>query len=132
MANRFSSIVSLPAVGKPVFIEVAGSSEYSVIGADDIAELTRTLLYAPSPGYPVYNVAGPTVSLAQIADQVRQYLPDARIEFGHESGDLDLAERISCERARKEFGFSPAPLAELVLNNINEARAEAGLKPVKP
>jgi len=131
VANRFSSIVSLPAVGKPAFIEVEGSSAYSIVGAEDIAELTRILLYAPSPSYPIYNVAGQPVSLEQIVNQVRQYIPDAKIEFGHESGDLNLSEKISCERAGKEFGFSPRPLAELVLHSINEARIEVGLAPIK-
>ena len=101
------------------------------MGSEDIAEFARILLYAPSPSYPVYNVAGPQVSLEQIAEQVRQYIPDAKIEFGHESGELDLSEKLSGERARKEFGFSPRTLPELVLNHINEARIEAGLTPIK-
>lgn len=131
VSKRFSAIVTLPATGQPVTIEVKAASEYSVITPDDVASFTVTLLKAPSPKYRVYNVAGPTVTLEQIASQVRRYLPDARIEFGEGSGDLKVAQRISVARAKEEFGFVPMPLARAVLTHINNARLEAGLKPLK-
>ena len=132
VAKRFSSLVSLPAVGKPVSIEVEGSSTYPLIYIDDIVELTRILLHALAPKHNIYNIAGPPTSLEQVVEQVRQYIPDAKIEFGHEDGYLAGPRRISIARAKEEFGLSLTPLKDAVLKHINEARRQAGLGPIKP
>lgn len=129
--KRFSSIVSLPAVGKPAFIEAQGSSTCSLICVDDLAELTRILLHAPSPRYRIYNVAGPPVNFEQVANQVRQYIPGAKIEFGQEPQVTALPWKVSSIRAKDEFGFSIRPLEEAVLMHINDARKESGLKPIE-
>ena len=38
---------------------------------------------------------------------------------------------LSMARAREDFGFSCMPLEEAVLIHINDARQDAGLKPIK-
>ena len=131
VAKWFSSLVSLPAIGKPVSFEVAGASTHALVYVGDVVNFIRTLLHAPSPRYAVYNVAGSPTSLAQIAEQVRKYIPDAQIEFGREPGELPSAVKISCARAKEEFGFSPMPLEDVVLSHINDARIEAGLTSIK-
>ncbi len=132
VSKKFSEIVSLPATGKPVFIEEEGSHTYSLISADDVAELTRILLRAPSPKYTIYNVAGPPESLGHVANTARQYIPDAKIEFGHESEGPGLVTKISMDRSKDEFSFSLTPLKDTVFKHINEARLEAGLDSIKP
>ena len=129
--DRFSLLVSLPAVGKPVSIPDEGSSVYTLSYIDDIVEVSHSLLYAPSPKYTMYNVAGPAVSLSQVAEQVYQYIPDAKIEFGDKPGKKTAPTRINISRAKEEFGFSPTPLKDAVLRHINDARWEAGLEPLK-
>ena len=130
VSKRFSHIVSFPAIGKPVFIEQEGSSSYTLICVDDIVELTRLLLHTPSPKYNMYNVAGPSTSLDEVANAVRQYIPDAKIEFGRESGYLSTPTKISMARSKEEFGFSLTPLTDAVFKHINDARAEADLEPL--
>jgi nucleoside-diphosphate-sugar epimerase len=132
VAKRFSSLVSFPAVGKPVSIEVEGSNTYTLIYIDDIVELTRSLLHASSPKHSIYNIAGPPTSLEQVAEQVRKYIPDAKINFGHENGYIAGPRRISIARAKGEFGVTLTPLKDAVLKNINEARVEVGLELIKP
>ncbi len=127
----FSDIVSLPAVGEPMRYEIDGKSLWSLLCPDDIAEFTRLLLHAPSSPHPVYNLGGPPLSLRDVADAVRRYIPDAQITFGDERGREELPWKVSCARAQEDFGFSVMPLEEAVLIHINDARLEAGLPPIR-
>lgn len=132
----FSDIVSLPAVGKPFSVEDDGKSLHSLASADDVAEFIRILVKAPASSHPAYNIGGPPSSLRTVADAVRRYIPEARIEFGSQTLFIDSARqglpwRLSMARAREDFGFSCMPLEEAVLIHINDARLEAGLRPIK-
>ncbi len=74
--------------------------------------------------------------MRQLADIVRRYIPDARIEFGAKAppenqGDYGLPWRASCDLAREDLGFNLMSLEEAVLIHINDARLEAGLPPIK-
>lgn len=131
----FSDIVSLPAVGLPFSVEVDGTSLHSLASTDDVAALLRILIKLPSSPHPAYNIGGPPTSLRTVASAVRRYLPDASIEFGEKSVQVESARggipyRISMDMARGDFGFSCMPLEEAVLIHINDARAEAGLAPL--
>jgi len=131
-----SDIISLPAVGKPVSLDIDGKALFSFVYADDIGRITAAILKSPSSPHPVYNVGGPPASLLDVAAIVRRYIPDARIEFGNQpmvgpgKGAL-LPWKVSCARAKEDFGFSVMPLEEAVLMHINDARLEAGLEPLK-
>lgn len=127
----FSDIVSLPAVGKPVHLECTGNWEFSTILSDEVGEFTRLALHADSSAHSAYNLGGPPVTLRDFAAAVKRYIPDADITFGDEPEDCELPWRVNCDRAREDFGFSLMPLEEAVLKHINEARAEAGMEPLK-
>ena len=134
--KQFSELVSLPAVGKPFAVEMDGTAQASLSSADDVAELTTILIKAPSSPHPVYNVGGPPTSMRDVAKAVRKYLPDARIEFGKQPppgdrGRSGLPWKVSYARAKEDLGLSLMPLEEAVLIHINDARLEAGLKPIK-
>ena len=133
----FSDLVSLPAVGKPFKTEMDGAMPAALSSADDVAALARLLIKAPSSPHPVYNIASKPTPMKDIAKAVRKYLPDARIEFGPPATITDeppkggLPGRASMKRAKDDLGFSLMPLEESVLLHINDARLEAGLKPIK-
>jgi nucleoside-diphosphate-sugar epimerase len=130
----FSDVVSLPAVGKPAIFEVDGTSLLSPFSTDDLAAFIRILLHAKSSKYPVYNVGGPPASMRDVADIVRKYIPNARIEFGQQrpmGGRHGLPWKVSMARATKEFGFTCMPLEKAVLIHINDARLDAGLEPIR-
>ena len=132
----FSDIVSLPAVGMPFSTESDGTDPHSLSSADDVGELIRLLVKAPSSPHPAYNVGGPPYSLRDVAAVVRRYIPDAVIEFGKKSPPPDrdksgIPWKLSSARARDDFGFSCMPLEQAVLIHINDARTEAGLEPLK-
>ena len=132
----FSDLVSVPAAGQPFSVPMDGTGGAALSSADDVAALTRLLIKAPSSPHPVYNIASQPTSMIEIAAVVKKYLPDTRITFGPPAPPTPpqkggLPGRASMDRAKEDLGFSLMPLEESVLLHINDARLEAGLKPVK-
>ncbi|OGO30136.1 MAG: hypothetical protein A2Z29_07515 [Chloroflexi bacterium RBG_16_56_11] len=135
-AQYWSDLPSNCALGRPFAMEGDGKGLSSLVAADDVAEFTRVLIKAPSSPHPVYNVGGPATSLRDMAKVVKKYIPDAKITFGKRpmmdpEGKFGLPWLVSGKRAKKDFKFSCLPLEKAVLIHINDARLEAGLKPIK-
>ena len=135
-AQFWSDIPSNCAVGKPFSMEGDGKGLSSLVSADDLAEITKILIKAPSSPYPVYNVGGPPKSPRDLAEVVKKYIPDAKITFGKRpmmdpEGKFGLPWLVSEKRAKDDFGFSCMPIEKAVLLHINDARLEAGLKPIQ-
>lgn len=133
--KQFSDLVSLPAVCRPFSTEMDGLSPSALSSADDVAALTRILIKTDSSPHPTYNIASSPTTMMEIAKVVLKYIPDARIEFGHQSPPAEAAKmglpwKVSTVRAREDFEFSLMPLEEAVLTHINDARLEAGLIPI--
>jgi len=135
-AQHWSDMPSLCAVGKPFSMAGDGKGLASLVSADDVAEFTRLLIKADSSPHPLYNVGGPPRTPRDMAAAIKKHIPDARITFGKEKmtdneSKFGLPWLVSGERAKKDFGFSCLPLEKAVLVHINDARLEAGLKPIK-
>ncbi|HEY93951.1 MAG TPA: NAD(P)-dependent oxidoreductase [Dehalococcoidia bacterium] len=136
MIKNYSDLVSFPAVGMFFSIDQDGTSKTSLFTPDDIGTFTRLLLHVDASPHPAYNVGGPPTSMRQVAEVVRKYIPDAKIEFGNipppeNRGKFGIPWRASSERARQDFGFSLLTLEEAVKIHINDARSEAGLELIK-
>ncbi len=135
-AQFWSDMPSNCALGKPFSMEGDGRGLASLVAADDVAEFTRLLVKAPSSPHPVYNVGGPPQTPRDMAAVIKKYIPDAKITFGKQpmmdkEGRTGLPWLVSGARAKKDFGFTCLTLEKAVLININDARLEAGLKPIK-
>jgi nucleoside-diphosphate-sugar epimerase len=135
-AQYWSDMPSAAAVGKPFSMEGDGKGLSSLVSADDVAEFTKILIKAPSSPHPVYNVGGPPKSPRDMAEVVKKYIPEAKITFGKrpmmdKEGKFGLPWLVSMKRAIEDFGFSCLPIEKAVLLHINDARLEAGLKPIK-
>ena len=135
-AHHWSDIPSNAALGKPYAMEGDGTDLSSLVSADDLAEITRRLIKAESTPHPVYNVGGPAVSPRDLVKAVKKYIPDAKITFGKKKqwnpeGKSGLPWLVSEKLAKKDLGFSCMPMEKAVLIHINDARLEAGLKPIK-
>jgi nucleoside-diphosphate-sugar epimerase len=135
-AQYWSDMPSFCAVGKPFSMEGDGRGLASLVSADDLAEFTRILIKAPSSPHPVYNVGGPPQSPRDLASVVRQYIPDAKIIFGKKpmmdkEGKFGLPWLVSGKQAKTDFKFSCMPMEKAVLIHINDARLEAGMKPLR-
>jgi nucleoside-diphosphate-sugar epimerase len=133
-AQYWSDMPSCAAVGKPFKMEMDGKSLSSLVAGDDLGAFTRLLIKAPSSPNPAYNVGGPPYSARDLAKVVKKFFPDARIEFGTQVppfGRGGLPWLVSMAKARKDFGFECMPIEEAVKIHINDARLEAGLRPMK-
>jgi nucleoside-diphosphate-sugar epimerase len=90
------------------------------------------VIMTDKPQHWVYNTGGIAISLGEIADMVREFLPDAQITFEKETGGKEISGNYLIDNSRlvQEFGMQYRPYRERVLQIINEVRREAGLPPV--
>ena len=98
------------------------------IHVEDIAEAFVRVSLADSSHYPIYNSGGHPISLGDLADMVREFLPDAQISFANEGG-LEESGNYLVDNSRllDEFELQYAPFRQRVQEIINEVRADSGL-----
>ena len=103
------------------------------IHVDDIAEVFVRVLLADAPRYNIYNSGGTPISLGELADMVRSFLPAAQISFEHEQGGKERSGNYLIDNSRlvNEFEIDYAPFTQRVLQIINEVRQDGGLPLVK-
>ena len=115
------------ARGKPVHLPKKGFMRL-LIHVEDIAEVFTRVLLADKPKYDVYNSGGIPVSLGELADVVRGFLPDAQITFAQEGGREESGNYlVDWSRLASEFGIEYPGLHTRVLEIINDVRREEGL-----
>jgi nucleoside-diphosphate-sugar epimerase len=123
--------ITQPARGKPVSFSYKDAMRCPV-HVDDIAEVFTRVLLTDQPKHTIYNTGGTAISLGELADIVRGFLPDARIEFDHESGGREQSGNYLIDNRRlvEEFGIQYRPFRDRVRQIINEIRAQEGLPEV--
>jgi nucleoside-diphosphate-sugar epimerase len=122
-----------PARGKSVRFPYKDAMRCPV-HVDEIAEIFARVIMTDTPKHWVYNTGGVAISLGELADIVREFLPDAQIGFDHETGGRDLSGNYLIDNTRlvEEFGIQYRPYRERVLQIINDIRAEQNLPPLSP
>jgi nucleoside-diphosphate-sugar epimerase len=115
------------ARGKPVHLPQKGLMRL-LVHVEDMAEIFARLLLAEAPRHHLYNSGGHPVSLGELADIVRGFLPDAQITFAKEGGREESGNYlVDWSRLAKEFGIEYPGLHTRVLEVINEVRQTEGL-----
>jgi nucleoside-diphosphate-sugar epimerase len=115
------------ARGRPVHLPKKGLMR-TLIHVEDIAEVFVRVLLAEAPRHHLYNSGGIPVSLGELADIVRGFLPDAQITFAQEGGREDSGNYlVDWSRLAKEFGIEYPGLPTRVLEVINDVRRQEGL-----
>lgn len=99
------------------------------IHVEDIAEVFVRVLLADAPRYPIYNSGGTVISLGELAEMVREFIPEARITFEHETGGKERSGNylVDNSRLRQEFEVEYPPFRQRVLEIINDIRRDEGL-----
>ena len=99
------------------------------IHVDDISEVFVRVLLADAPRYTLYNSGGTAISLGDLADLVREFIPDAQIHFEQEQGGKESSGNYLIDNSRllSEFEVEYPPFKERVLQIINEVRRDEGL-----
>ena len=120
-------IMTEPARGKPVHLPQKGLMRL-LVHVEDMAEIFARVLLAEAPRHSLYNSGGIPVSLGELADIVRGFLPDAQITFASEGGREDSGNYlVDNTRLGKEFGIEFPGLHTRVLEVINDVRRSEGL-----
>jgi nucleoside-diphosphate-sugar epimerase len=102
------------------------------VHVDEVAEIFARVIMSDKPKEWIYNTGGVAISLGEIADMVREFLPDARISFDKDIGGKEISGNYLIDNTRlvQEFGVQYRPYRERVLQIINEVRREQGLPAV--
>src|SRR5216684_407303 len=120
-------IMTEAARGKPVHLPKKGLMRL-LIHVEDMAEVFARILLADAPRHALYNSGGIPVSLGELADIVREFLPGARITFEKDGGREESGNYlVDNSRLCKEFGIGYPPLATRVLEVLNDVRREEAL-----
>ena len=125
-------IMTEAARGKPVHLPKKGLMRL-LVHVEDMAEVFARVLLADAPRHDLYNSGGIPVSLGELADIVRGFLPDAKITCAQEGGREDSGNYlVDNSRLATEFGIEYPGLHTRVLEVINDVRRQEGLPPVPP
>jgi nucleoside-diphosphate-sugar epimerase len=115
------------ARGKPVHLPKKGLMRL-LVHVEDMAEVFARILLAEAPRHHLYNSGGIPVSLGELADIVRGFVPGALITFAQEGGREDSGNYlVDNSRLTKEFGVEYPGLHTRVLEVINDVRQQEGL-----
>ena len=119
--------ITYPASGEPIRFPHKALMRLP-IHVEDIAEAFVRVLLADSSHYPIYNSGGAAISLGDLADMVREFLPGADISFDSEGGLEESGNYlVDNSRLRDEFEIEYAPFRSRVLEIINDVRRDNGL-----
>ena len=98
--------------------------------ASGVVDPARQFREADAPRHETYNSGGTPISLAELAALVREFLPDAEINFEAETGGRESSGNFMIDNSRliEEFGVQYAPLRQRVKEVINAIREDEGLE----
>ena len=121
----------LPARGEPVRFPHADTMTLP-LHVEDIAEVFVRVTLAEQTAHEIYNSGGHSTNLADLADLVRDVLPDAEITFDADEGGHDASGLFLMDNSRlvEEFEVEYAPFAQRVRETINDVRRSEGLPEV--
>jgi nucleoside-diphosphate-sugar epimerase len=125
------NIITEPARGNAISFPFKDAMRCP-IHVDDIAEVFVRVLLSDTPKHRIYNSGGVAISLGEIADIVRSYLPDAQIGFTKEIGGRAASGNYLIDNTRlvSEFGVQYRPYRDRVLQIINDVRRANRLAPI--
>tara|TARA_B100000965_G_scaffold168699_1_gene140714 strand:+ start:3821 stop:4798 length:978 start_codon:yes stop_codon:yes gene_type:complete len=119
---------TLPAIGKPVSLPFPKDNKDNFIYVDDCAEQMVLLALKDKLNYFAYNTGSETVSGVQLAEIIKELVPNAEITFEPNANYTPFIDEQNDERIRKEISFIPRSLKEGIKAHMNEAREYNNLK----
>ena len=121
-------MMSLPAIGKPVNMQFDPNEASPMIHAEDAAEIFVQVSLSNNLQHPIYISGGHLATIQDIANIVKEYIPEAQITTGDRP--VPHVYLVDNSRMLSDIGYEMAPLRVRVLEHMNDARAEAGLPPL--
>ena len=121
-------MMSLPAVGKPISMPFHQDEPSPMIHAEDAAEIFVRVALSGHLNHRVYISGGHLCTIREMADIVREFIPDAQITTGDQA--VPHIYLVDNSRMLADIGYELAPLRVRVLEHINDSRREAGMDPI--
>ena len=121
-------MMSLPAIGKPVNMQFDPNEASPMIHAEDAAEIFVQVSLSNNLQHPIYISGGHLATIQDIANIVKEYIPEAQITTGDRP--VPHVYLVDNSRMLSDIGYEMAPLRVRVLEHMNDARVEAGLPPL--
>ena len=118
-------MVSLPAIGQPVSMAFDPQEASPMIHAEDAAEIFVEVALKQELSHQVYISGGHLATIQDMADTVREFIPDAQITTGDRP--VPHVYLVDNSRMLADIGYEMPPLRVRVLEHINDARREAGM-----
>lgn len=131
-ASTFTAVIEDPARGESVTVGPADHL-FDWQHAADAAQAFRRGAFADEADLSRrwYNVCGERATLREVADIVRDLLPEADIGLERD-GDRSWTHAMRMDSAREDLGYDPQyDLRSGVRQYVNVVRREAGLAPVE-
>ena len=122
-------MISLPAIGQPVSMNFSPDEASPMIHAEDAAEIFVRVALGTNLKHNIYLTGGHLATIGDIANIVRQYIPDAQINTGDQA--VPHVYLVDNSKMLSDIGYEIPPLEMRILQHINDARIEHGLKPIK-
>ena len=123
--------ITLPSRGQPIRFPYKAMMRCP-IHVEDISEAFVRVTMSDSPRYNVYNSGGQAISLGDLGDMVKEFIPDAQITYDDDGGlERSGNYRIDNSRLLSEFELEYPPFRTRVLQIINEVRQDEGLPPLE-
>ena len=121
----------LPARNEPIHFPYRDMMTLP-LHVEDIAEVFLRVTLAEETHYSIYNSGGNSLNLGELADLVREFLPEAEITFEEDEGGYDLSSLYLMDNSRlvEEFEVQYAPFRQRVMETLNDVRLGEGLPPV--
>ena len=121
-------MMSLPAIGRPVNMQFDPNEASPMIHAEDAAEIFVQVSLSNNLQHPIYISGGHLATIQDIANIVKEYVPEAQITTGDRP--VPHVYLVDNSRMLSDIGYEMAPLRVRVLEHMNDARAEAGFPPL--
>ena len=121
-------MMSLPAVGKPISMPFHQDELSPMIHAEDAAEIFVRVALSDGLKHRGYISGGHLCTIGEMADIVREFIPDAQITTGDQA--VPHIYLVDNSRMLADVGYELAPLRVRILEHINDARREAGMDPI--
>jgi UDP-glucose 4-epimerase len=124
--NTYSSMIELPASGRPFRIEHGGDERDDIIYVLDVADAIACVALAPEPlRHQAYNVAwGNPVSMSGFAAAIRDVMPGAALEVGAGLNPMDMPDpyymALDGTRMEEELGWRPRYDPALAIRHYHE------------
>lgn len=124
-----SELIEKPAVGKPAKISY-GDQKLNWQYVKDAVKAILLALEVRRARRRIFNTGGSVHTIREVADYVKQLLPNSIIEVepGKMDGYLDVIADLDLSRAKEELGYTPTyTIKQGIYEYINTIRSRAGL-----